>query len=206
MSAETPEPPPLLTANGLSLSRGGRMLFSGLELALRPGAALLVRGPNGAGKSSLLLALAGILRPDGGRIGWSGDPDRPHLHLLAHTTGLKGRLTVGENLGFWRRLNGPSTTSVADALAVVGLGGLGAASAGHLSAGQGKRLALARLLVNRRPLWLLDEPTAALDAEGQRLLGALIAAHLADGGGAIIATHDEVAGLSGAPTLMLGAA
>lgn len=135
--------------------------------------------------------------------GLPAEDQSPRLHLLAHATGLKASLTVRENSSFWRTLNGPGGASVADALAVVGLSGLEAVLAGHLSAGQGKRLALARLLVSRRPVWLLDEPTAALDADGQALLGALIAAHLRDGGAAIIATHDEIAGLSGASTLTL---
>jgi len=206
MSAEMPELPPLLTASGLTLSRGGRELFTGLDLDLRAGTALLVRGPNGAGKSSLLLALAEILRLDGGRIGWRDGDETPPSHLLAHATGLKASLTVGENLHFWRTLNGPTGLTVIAALDAVGLGGLEAVSAGHLSAGQGKRLALARLLVSRRLVWLLDEPTAALDASGQTLLGRLIADHLRGGGGAIIATHDEIAGLADAPTLTLEAA
>lgn len=196
-------PPALLTASGLALSRGGRTLFSGLDITLPAGGIVLVRGPNGAGKSSLLLALAGILRCDAGRIDRGEEP--PPLHLLTHQAALKPRLTVAENLDFWRRVNGPTGIPVAAALDTVGLATLGPIAAGHLSAGQGRRLALARLLVSQRSVWLLDEPTAALDAAGRDLLGALLRDHIAGGGGAIVATHDDIPGLGEAPALTLGA-
>src|SRR5690606_39050473 len=127
-------------------------------------------GPNGAGKTSLLLTLFGAIRPAAGTIVTRGaDRDaRPAtgMHFIGHRPAVKSRLTVAENLDFWARLNGKSGEPVPLALERVGLGGLGAVDAGHLSAGQTRRLALARLLVSNRPIWLLDEPTAALDDEG----------------------------------------
>ncbi|HVY52655.1 MAG TPA: heme ABC exporter ATP-binding protein CcmA [Devosia sp.] len=190
---------PLLTVRDLALSRGGRRLFSGLGFVLAPGTLLLLRGPNGAGKSSLLLTLAGILRPDAGALDWGGEP--PALHLLAHAAGAKARLTLEENLAFWRKVNGPTGLTPAEALRIVGLGGLDRLDAGYLSAGQTRRLALARLLVTDRKLWLLDEPTAALDAEGDAIAAALIAARLGSGGAVIAATHHDLPGATATLTL-----
>lgn len=197
-------PPPLLAAHDLALSRGGRQLFAGLTLAVRPGELLLLRGPNGAGKSSLLLALAGILSPAAGRIVRGAAPP----HLVAHAAGVKAHLTLDENLAFWRAVNGPTGRAPEAALDAVGLGGLGGIAAGHLSAGQTRRLALARLLVSDRPLWLLDEPLAALDAAGEALVARLAAARLASGGAIVAATHDDVPVPAGRPatTLWLGGA
>ncbi len=113
MTAVNALPPQLLFATGLTVSRGGRTLFSGLDFRLAAGEALLVRGPNGAGKSSLLLALAGILRLEAGTIAWTGADNALRLHLLAHATGLKPLLTVAENLDFWRTLNGTDGATVA---------------------------------------------------------------------------------------------
>ena len=196
-------PNPLLTVENLALSRGGQQLFGAVAFALAPGGLLLLRGPNGAGKSSLLLALAGILRPDGGKIDWHAE-DPPPLHILAHSPGVKTRLSLAENLQFWREVNGPTGAEPEAALEIVGLGGLGDLDAGYLSAGQTKRLALARLLVTDRKLWLLDEPTASLDAKGDSLVASLIARRLSTGGGVIAATHDDIAGATA--TLTLGAA
>ena len=189
---------PLLAGQNLTLVRGGRQLFEGVSLSLAAGDVLLLRGPNGAGKSSLLLTLAGLLRPASGTIG----PDEPPpMHLLAHSSAVKSRLTLAENLTFWRRVNGETGLAVEAALERVGLGGLGAIEAGHLSAGQTRRLALARLVVTDRKIWLLDEPLAALDDAGARLLAALVAERAASGGGIIAATHDDIPGATG--TLML---
>ncbi len=196
-------PNPLLTVENLALRRGERQLFDGLGFVVAPGTLLLLRGPNGAGKSSLLLALAGILRPDAGKIDWHAE-DPPPLHILAHSPGVKTRLTLRENLQFWRQVNGPTGILPDAALDAVGLGDLGALDAGYLSAGQTKRLALARLLVTDRLLWLLDEPTAALDARGDQLVAGLIAQRLATGGAVIAATHDDIAGVT--ETLTLGGA
>jgi heme exporter protein A len=205
MTPQTAETPALSTVSGLELSRGGRLLAQGLDFNLPRGGVLLVLGPNGAGKSSLLLALAGILRPGAGTIHWELRETRA-IHLLAHQAALKPRLTLAETLRFWRTMNGPGEMAVETALETVGLGGLGAIEAGHLSAGQGRRLALARLLLSPRPVWLLDEPTAALDADGAALVGRLIDAHAAAGGGAIVATHDAIGLTTAAQNLTLGGA
>lgn len=186
-----------LDVDALAVSRGGRQLFAGLSFRMRAGAALTLSGANGAGKTSLLLALAGALRPEAGGIvcrdALGATIDRePHLHLLATYNAVKPRLGIAENLRFWRDLLGPTGLPVAAALERVGLGGLDGIEAGHLSTGQQRRLALARLLVSRRPLWLLDEPTAALDAAGERLVAALIDEHCRAGGIAIVATHQAL--------------
>ena len=182
---------PLLAGQNLTLVRGGRQLFEGVSLRVAPGDVLLLRGPNGAGKSSLLLTLAGLLRPTQGTV---GPDERSPMHLLAHSSAVKTRLTLGENLRFWREVNGPTGMDVDKALERVGLGGLESIEAGHLSAGQTRRLALARLLVTDRKLWLLDEPLAALDDAGAELLAALVAERMASGGGVIAATHDDIPG------------
>jgi heme exporter protein A len=193
---------PLLSVENLALGRGGRPLFSGLGFALRPGSLLLLRGPNGAGKSSLLLTLMGVLRPEAGRIDWH-EEEPPKLHYVGHQSGVKTRLTLLENLRFWRLVNGETGIEPETALEAVGLGTIGALDAGYLSAGQTRRLALARLLVTDRKLWLLDEPLAALDAEGALRVARLIGQRLATGGAVIAATHDDIAGVT--ETLLLGA-
>lgn len=199
MTPSGPRPAALsvaLAVTDLSLVRGGRVLFDGVGFALAPGGVRLLRGRNGAGKTSLLLALAGVLRPDSGRIVLSGgDTDTPRaalMHLLLPQPGLKARLTAAENLTFWRDLNGRTGIEPDAALERVGLGGLGPIEAGHLSTGQTRRLALARLLCSRRPVWLLDEPQSALDSEGEALVAALISEHCAAGGMAVIATHHDL--------------
>ena len=195
------EPNALLSVENLALSRGGRALFANIGFTLGAGGLLLLRGPNGAGKSSLLLTLAGVLRAEAGRIDWHAE-EPPKLHIVGHQSGVKTRLTLAENLSFWRAVNGPSGVSPEAALDIVGLGAIGGLDAGYLSAGQTKRLALARLLVTDRPIWLLDEPSASLDAAGDALIARLIADRLASGGAVIAATHDDIPGAT--ETLMLG--
>jgi len=191
-------PNALLAAQNLTLVRGGRQVFEDVSLDLAAGEVLLVRGPNGAGKSSLLLTLAGLLHAAGGTIA----PDEPQpMHLLAHSSAVKTRLTLAENLRFWRDINGANGLEPGAALERVGLSGLGSIEAGHLSAGQTRRLALARLLVTDRRIWLLDEPLAALDDAGAGLVAALVAERAASGGGVIAATHDDIPGATG--TLVL---
>ena len=204
MTVVKPQTPMLIQVTTLGLSRGGRLLFSDLSFYLWRHGILLVRGPNGVGKSSLLQVVAGILRPDAGRVGWYlDDPDAPALHYLGHAPGVKSRLTAAENLAFWRQVNGPTGIPVDAALEQVGLGGLGGIEAGHLSAGQTRRLALARLLVSRRPVWLLDEPTSSLDTAGHELVGSMMRDHAASGGTVLAATHDEIPGIEAARTLDL---
>lgn len=197
--------PPIVTVRGLGVSRGERVLFADLGFEVRPGGVLLLRGPNGVGKSTLLMTLAGIVRPDAGAIEGIGRED---VHLITYQSGLKGRLTVKENLKFWRDMNGASGIEPEVALEQVGIGGLAGLEAGYLSSGQLRRLALARLLVSARPVWLLDEPSAALDTAGERLLGLLIDAHRAAGGIAIVATHHDLmlADTQGVETIVLGGA
>jgi heme exporter protein A len=194
---------PLLTVENLALSRGGVRLFSDVSFTVGQGQLLLLRGPNGAGKSSLLLTLSGVLRPEAGRIAWADGEPQP-LHLLGHLSGVTTRLTLSENLNFWQAVNGGTAVAPRAALDRVGLGGLEDIAAGHLSAGQTRRLALARLLVSDRSIWLLDEPLAALDVAGGALVNALIAERLATGGAVIAATHDDISGA--AQTLILGRA
>ncbi len=194
---------PLLTVDNLALSRGGRRLFEAVSFVLAPGRLLLLRGPNGAGKSSLLLALAGVLRPETGRLDWHA-AEPPALHVLGHQSGVKSRLTLLENLKFWQAVNGATGLAPQEALDQVGLGDIGGLDAGYLSAGQTKRLALARLLVSDRQIWLLDEPLAALDSDGDEVVARLVAARLETGGGVIAATHDDLSGAT--QTLSLGAA
>lgn len=191
---------PSLSVSDLTVRRGERTLFTGLGFVAAPGAAVLLRGPNGAGKTSLLLTIGGFLRPDTGRVSYGsgeGEDLARATHLMLPLPGLKARLSVAENLTFWRDVNGADGAAVEDALERVGLGGLGGLEAGHLSTGQVRRLALARLLVTKRPVWLLDEPTSGLDTKGDALVAELIGTHRADGGIVVVATHHDLA-LNGA--------
>jgi len=186
-------PPLTLRTIGLSWGRGGMALGESLDFSVSAGRCLLLRGPNGTGKTTLLLTLAGIVIPLDGRFALEGgDEEIAQIHYCGHRNAIKPLLTVLENLEFWRAINGPTGASCAEALGTVGLLGLIDLDAGYLSAGQTRRLALARLLVSLRPVWLLDEPTAALDAAGHGLVSRLIDRHLEMGGLAIAATHDPI--------------
>lgn len=197
-----------LSAADLICRRGGRTLFSGLGFDLAGGKALVVTGRNGAGKSSLLRLVAGLLRPDEGRINLEGGDQELSIaeqaHYLGHHDALKPSLTVDENLRFWSAYLGPAENPSGRALGQLGLQDLAGLPAAYLSAGQKRRLSLARLLTVYRPLWLLDEPTAALDAEGQARLAELMQAHLARGGLILAAAHGPI-GLPAAQELKLGA-
>lgn len=198
-----------LSGEGLACQRGARRLFRDLSFALRCNEALVVTGPNGAGKSSFLRIVAGLLTAQEGQVRLDGGgADRrmaESLHYLGHDDAVKPALSVRENLGFWRTLLGPSGLEVEDALEEVGLSGLGRLPAGVLSAGQKRRLAIARLLASRRPLWILDEPTTALDASAQERFAALGRAHLAAGGLILAATHTPLDFGPQARALKLGA-
>jgi heme exporter protein A len=198
-----------LWARDLACIRGGREVFAGLDFTADSGEALAVTGHNGAGKTTLLRLIAGLLEPAQGRIELSGgtaDASLPEqAHYLGHRDSLKPALTVLENLQFWYAFLGGRDAPAASALETVGLGGLANLPAGYLSAGQRRRFSVARLLAAPRPIWLLDEPTAALDSVGQQRLLELMQAHLTGGGIIAAATHGPL-GLRAAKELRLGAA
>jgi heme exporter protein A len=192
-----------LDVEDIGCERGGRRVFTGLSFVLREGEALLVTGRNGAGKSSLLGVLAGRIASSGGsiRVTGAGEKTLPEsLHTVGHRDALKASMTARENLAFAQDLLGSPEASPEDALETVGLRHAAHLPVAYLSAGQRRRVALARLLVAHRPLWLLDEPSAALDAGSQDMLTALIAAHRARGGLVIATTHAPLA-LEGAVEL-----
>jgi heme exporter protein A len=183
----------MLEARDLACLRGERVVFAGLSFTLEAGGALLLMGANGAGKSSLLRLLAGLLPAAEGALLWAGQPalaDRAEharrLRYLSHQDALKPALTARENLLFFARLWGGEVEA---ALAALELGPLAELPARVLSAGQRRRLALARLALAPAPLWLLDEPTVGLDTASVERLGALLARHRAGGGMVIAATH-----------------
>ncbi len=204
---QVPFPPTRLLAENLACRRSGRLIFEGLSFTLQPGEAIALTGRNGAGKSSLIAMLCGRLRPDVGSIRLEGVEDEAALaevsHLVGHRDGLKTALTARENLAFARDVLGDPAATPDEALAVVGLGHAAALPAGYLSAGQRRRVALARLLVSRRPYWLLDEPLSALDAASQAMVAGLMRDHLAEGGAILAATHGPL-GIEGARDVRIG--
>jgi heme exporter protein A len=186
-----------LSLDNIALERGERRIASGINARVKGGEALLLQGPNGSGKSTLLRVLAGLLPAAEGSIQWDGadvahdrDAHRARLAYLGHQDALKASLTVRENLQFWARFNGGDADA---ALEAFGLARFAARPARVLSAGQKRRLALSRLALSEAPLWLLDEPLTALDAEAREAFAALLKRHLAAGGLAIVATHEPLA-------------
>jgi heme exporter protein A len=184
-------------AINLGCIRGGRPLFAGLDFELRAGQALVLTGPNGSGKSSLLRLLAGLARPAAGEIRWEGaalaedaDAHAGRLHYVGHLDAVKPLMTVAENLAFWARLRGGR--HLEEALIHFGLDALAETPGRRLSAGQKRRLALARLIAAPQELWLLDEPTTGLDDEAVARFGNALADHLSGGGIAVLATHQEL--------------
>lgn len=195
-----------LQAEGLAAIRGERLVFSGLSFALPPGGALLLEGPNGSGKSTLLRVLAGLGRAEVGTLRWNGEDalsDRTthatRVAYLGHQDAVKPGLTVAENLAFWG-----TPPEIETALARLNLARLAPLPARMLSAGQKRRLALARLALATAPIWLLDEPTLGLDTTSVAALGEMLAAHRATGGVVLAATHLPLP-LPGAETLRLAA-
>ncbi|WP_409192749.1 heme ABC exporter ATP-binding protein CcmA [Bradyrhizobium sp. RDM4] len=182
-----------LSGNGLVCVRGGREVFAGLDFGAAAGEALAVTGHNGSGKTSLLRLVAGLLIPAGGIITLEGGNAELTLpeqcHYLGHRDALKPALSVAENLAFWADFLGGERFDATESLAAVGLDNATDLPAAFLSAGQRRRLSLARLIAVRRPVWLLDEPTTALDVAGQDMFGGLMRDHLARGGMIIAATH-----------------
>ncbi len=198
---------PQFTGADLVCFRGGRTVFAGLGFALEPGGALLLRGPNGSGKSSLLRLMAGLARPLEGAVHWHGediatDPEahNANLHYVGHADPVKPVLTVGENLRFWAAIkNGGKNDAaggggnVTAALDQLGIGHLEGVPGRFLSAGQKRRVNLARLLAAPAALWLLDEPATALDRAAAQSLNDAIGRHRSGGGMVVISTHAEAA-------------
>jgi len=200
------QPPALLEAVSLSCRRGPVRLFHGLTLTAAGGEAVCLRGPNGSGKTTLLRCLAGLTRLDAGEVRWSGRPItdedcafRESLAFVGHLPAVKDDLTAEENLDFALKLRGVHVTDGQRraALEQVGLGRRLTLPARRLSAGQRRRVGLARLALDPARLWLLDEPLTALDDEGQQLFRDLLAAHLSSGGVCVAATHHPLAPAGG---------
>jgi heme exporter protein A len=188
-----------LSVSGLTLARGERTLFRDLSLALAAGEAIALTGANGAGKTTLLRAIAGFVRPEAGKIAFNAADDAEldpaeargrHLHLLGHLEGLKGARTAREELTFQARWLGGD--AIDEAVAVMGLKPLLDLEVRKLSAGQRRRVALARLIAAPRPLWLLDEPLSPLDARWREATGEVMRRHLEGGGLILAAVHDPL--------------
>jgi heme exporter protein A len=189
-----------LVGEDLACRRGERRVFAGLSFRLPPGGALVLTGANGSGKTSLLRVLAGLIAPAAGRLAWGSSPierdpaaHRARLHYVGHQDGIKPGLTPRETLAFWAELRSferrGAAPAIEEALAGFGLGAVADWPCRWLSAGQRRRLALARLCATEAPLWLLDEPISALDQENQARLEEVIAVHRAAGGRVVVATH-----------------
>lgn len=199
-----------IVAENLGGARGGRPVFSGISFDLGESESLLLTGPNGAGKSTLLRIIAGLLEPAEGMIGLRGESETwPDIaaasHFLSTDNAMKTALTVTENLTFWQNFLGEPHLDIADALDMVGLHATRDLPFGYLSTGQRRRIAIARMLVSYRPIWLLDEPTAGLDKASERQFAELMKVHLDDGGLIVAATHLPL-GLAGAREITMGQA
>lgn len=189
----------MLDVEGLQCERDGRVLFADLGFSLTAGAILQIEGANGAGKSTLLRALAGLLQPSAGTIRWQGQPIaeagadyRAALLYLGHKPGVKGELSPTANLRHLLALHGQRDQGLDEVLAGVGLAGLEQQPVARLSAGQQRRVALARLWLKPAPLWLLDEPFTALDKRAVAGLTQRFEQHLGDGGAIIVASHQDL--------------
>jgi heme exporter protein A len=188
-----------LSADDLTLFRGDRCLFKGLSFALNTGELLLLEGRNGSGKTSLLRAIAGLLELETGQIRWNGIPLQKErqgfqnsLVWMSHKTGFKSDLTLVENLQYEASLRLQSDIEFDDVLKQLGLNRLTRLPLRSLSAGQQRRVALARMLMSKAELWMMDEPLSNLDSEGRELAMRLVAKHLSRGGMAIVAAHQDV--------------
>lgn len=175
-----------LIADNLTVTRGGIPVLEGVHFTLAPGRALVLRGPNGIGKTTLLRTVAGLQPPYAGTLAGAGE----NVAYAAHADGLKATLSVTENLTFWASVFG--TGDIAPALDAYQLEPLKNRPAGALSAGQKRRLGLARLMVTGRPVWVLDEPTVSLDRDAVAMFADAVRRHLEQGGSALIATHIDL--------------
>lgn len=186
----------MISVDALTLSRGERVLFHDLSLSLASGEGLALTGANGAGKTSLLRAIAGFIRPDGGTITFAAvDPAEAraqHLHWLGHLDGLKGGRLARDELAFQTAWLGADRDGIGAAIDLLALEPLLDLEVRKLSAGQRRRLAFARLIATPRPLWLLDEPLSPLDARWREAVGVLMQAHLDKGGAILAAVHDPL--------------
>jgi heme exporter protein A len=211
--SQTEEIPDMrLVADDLTVSRADQIFFAGISFSLAAGEALLVTGPNGVGKSTLLREIAGLLPLRRGNLRLEGvdcEAVGEACHYLGHRNAMKPDLTVRENLLFWRRFmpglrgtEGKAAMAIEEATGAVGLGGIEHLPYGILSAGQQRRIALARLLTVHRPVWILDEPTSAMDGHSVDLFAGLVRNHLAGGGILVAATHQPL-GLDAAHPLVL---
>ncbi len=186
-----------ITGQDLACERGGRIVFDGLNFIARAGRMLVLRGPNGAGKTSLLRLVAGLNEPAAGHLSVSGDDMTlestlaENTHFIAHHDAIKLHLTVRENLEFWSDFFGASD-NISSAMRAMNLEALSSFHAQRLSAGQKRRLGLARLALIRKPVWLLDEPTVGLDTHSQGLLASMMSAHLASRGIIMASTHIDL--------------
>ncbi|MCQ1569348.1 heme ABC exporter ATP-binding protein CcmA [Neorhizobium galegae] len=201
-----------LSAENLSARRGEDLIFTDISFDLGAGESLVLTGRNGSGKSTLLRVVAGLLRPETGRVTWTAESAESGMraaeacHYLGHRNAMKAELTVFENLSFWKDFLGDAEDgkgiSPGEAAEAVGLGGIIHLPFGYLSAGQQRRMAFAKLLVAYRPVWILDEPTAALDVNAESVFTGLIKLHLATGGIVLAATHQPL-GLENARELQM---
>lgn len=186
----------MISVSALTVSRGERVLFRDLSFGVASGEVLALTGANGAGKTSLLRALAGFLRPDAGQIVYEGadlhEARRRHLHWQGPLDGLKTARRAGDELVFQARFSGADADGIAAAVDLLALTPLLELEVRQLSAGQRRRLALARLIAAPRPLWLLDEPLSPLDARWRAVIGTLMQAHIDKGGAVIAAVHDPL--------------
>lgn len=192
----------LLTAENLAVRRGEDLIFMNVSFKLSSGQAMLLTGPNGSGKSTLLRVIAGLLRPEAGHVTLAGERLETDVraseasHYLGHRNAMKQDLSVFENLNFWKKFlgdfDGGSSLDIEEAAEAVGLTSITHLPFGYLSAGQQRRFAMAKLLVAWRPIWILDEPTAALDASADLMFTGLVKMHLAKGGMAVAATHQPL--------------